>query len=150
VRDARDRPRTWPETKWVRIVDRTTVEWLLDRFDGSFASGDLDTFASMFTDDAIVLFHYLPPVVGRAAIRDAFGEVFEAFDTSDYRSRYHTVETHPGAAYAIGDIVEVLRPRAGGHGTRVLPRLVLFKRRVNGSWYITRLLTARAAPNEDV
>ena len=130
------------------MSDETTVESLLSRFDRTFAEGRLEAFVSLFADDALVLFHHQPAIVGRHAIRGSFSDVFAAFDTSEYESHYDTVEVHPEAAYVIGDIVEVLRPQAGGRATRVRARVVLFLRRIDGTWLITRLLTGRAAPNE--
>jgi ketosteroid isomerase-like protein len=95
-----------------------------------------------------VLVHRQPAIAGQAAVRDAFGEVFAAFDTSDYESRYDTIEVHVDSAYVMGDIVEGLRPQDGGSGIRVYVRVVLFFRRIDLSWVITRLLTGRFAPDE--
>ena len=125
-----------------------SVESTLDRFDRSFAAGDLDGIVSLFSDDAVLLVHRQPSIAGRAAVRDAFGEVFAAFDTSDYESRYDTIEVHVDSAYVMGDIVEGLRPQDGGSGIRVYVRVVLFFRRIDLSWVITRLLTGRFAPDE--
>ena len=123
----------------------------LEAFDRAFIEGRADELGALFADDGKLLLHHQPAIVGRQSITEAFRETFAAFDTSAYEPTYETVEVHTDSAYVLGSFTEVLRPRAGGPGLAVAGRIVLFWRREpDGRWRVTRALTSRSAPDEEV
>jgi ketosteroid isomerase-like protein len=66
----------------------------LDAFDRAFIEGRAEELGALFADDAQLLLHHQPAIVGRPSITEAFRETFAAFDTSAYEPTYETVETH--------------------------------------------------------
>jgi ketosteroid isomerase-like protein len=123
----------------------------LEAFDRAFIEGRAEELGALFADDAKLLLHYQPAIVGRQSITEAFRETFAAFDTSAYEPTYDTVEVHKDNAYVLASFTEVLRPREGGHGLAVVGRVVLFWRRgPDRVWRTTRVLTSRSAPDEEV
>ena len=123
----------------------------LDAFDRAFIEGHAEELGALFADDAQLLLHYQPAIVGRQAVTEAWRETFAAFDTSAYEPTYETVEVHTDNAYVLASFTEVLRSREGGPGLAVAGRIVLFWRREpDGVWRVTRVLTWRSAPDEEV
>ena len=123
----------------------------LEAFDRAFIEGRADVLGALFADDAQLLLHHQPAIVGRQAITEAYRETFAAFDTSAYEPNYETVEVHTDRAYVLGSFTEVLRPREGGPGLAVVGRVVLFwQRGPDEVWRTTRVLTSRSAPDEEV
>ena len=123
----------------------------LDAFDRAFIEGCAEELGALFADDAQLLLHNQPTIVGQQSITEAFRETFAAFDTSAYEPAYDTVEVYTDRAYVLGAFTEVLRPREGGPGLAVVGRVVLFWRREpDGVWRTTRVLTSRSAPDEEV
>ena len=123
----------------------------LEAFDRAFIEGRADELGALFADDAKLLLHHQPAIVGRQSITEAFRDTFAAFDTSAYEPTYDTVEVHKDNAYVLASFTEVLRPREGGPGLAVVGRVVLFWRREpDGVWRTTRVLTSRSAPDEEV
>ena len=123
----------------------------LEAFDRAFIEGRANELGALFADDAQLLLHLQPAIVGRQPITETFRETFAAFDTSAYEPTYETVEVHTDNAYVLASFTEVLRPREGGPGLAVVGRVVLFWRRgPDGVWRVTRVLTSRAAPDEEV
>jgi ketosteroid isomerase-like protein len=123
----------------------------LDAFDRAFIEGRAEELGALFADDAQLLLHNQRTIVGQQSITEAFRETFAAFDTSAYEPTYETVEVHTDNAYVLASFTEVLRSREGGPGLAVVGRVVLFWRRgPDGVWRVTRVLTSRAAPDEEV
>jgi ketosteroid isomerase-like protein len=123
----------------------------LEAFDRAFIEGRADELGALFADDAKLLLHYQPAIVGRRSITEAFRETFAAFDTSAYEPTYEIVEVHTDRAYVLGSFTEVLRPREEGTGLAVAGRVVSFWRReLGGVWRTIRVLTSRSAPDEEV
>lgn len=120
----------------------------LGEFDRAFAEGDADAFAGLLDDTVELHWNEQPTVHGRSEVAGAFREVFAAFDTSAFEPTHHTVEVHADSAYVMSDFTESLRPRDGGPAIDVKGRLVVFWRMAQGRWLVTRILTARSAPDQ--
>jgi hypothetical protein len=69
---------------------------------------------------------------------------------SAWEARHHTVEVHESGAYALSGFSEDLLPRDGSWGRRVRGRAVYFLRRTGDRRLLTRLMSARSAPDEPV
>jgi ketosteroid isomerase-like protein len=122
----------------------------LRAFDETFRRGDLEELARLFAPDIELLVHQQEAIVGKDSAGRAFGRVLEMFDTSDYAPRYDVIEVHGDRAYVLGPFEETLSSRSGEPGIRVHGRVVLFWRRDEEGWRITRLLTGRSAPDEPI
>jgi ketosteroid isomerase-like protein len=123
----------------------------LDAFDRAFFDGRADEVGALFAADGQLLLHHQPAIVGRQALTEAYRETFAEVDTSAYKPTYDTIEVHTDGAYVLGSFTEVLRPHDGGPGLRVAGRVVLFWRlEPEGEWRITRALSSRSAPDEEV
>ncbi len=132
-------------------MTRLQLHDVLADFDTAFRAGDARTFEAFFAEDARVFFHERPAIDGRAAIGAVYRSVFDAVDTSAYEADYHSIEVHGDAAYVIADFRETLRPWEAGQSVLVSGRIVLFWRRESdGAWRVTRLLTGRSAPDEEL
>jgi ketosteroid isomerase-like protein len=110
-------------------ADDGELKKTIDAFDRAFSEGRLGEFLAFFADDAQLLIHQQETVIGKEAIRDSFGPVFEGFDTSAYQPRYEIINVHGNLAYVLASFDEALRPRDGQPGIRIHGRSVQFWRR---------------------
>jgi ketosteroid isomerase-like protein len=129
-------------------VTMSEFEEALQRFDDAFRSGHAQDFIDFFAEDCRALFHHQATIEGREAVGEAFRQILSMFDTSAYEPDYDVADVTGDQAYVLGSFREVLRPREGGSSVQVFGRVVLFWRRIGGEWLVTRLLTARSAPDE--
>jgi ketosteroid isomerase-like protein len=129
---------------------RAELEEGLRAFDEAFRRGDLAELTRLFAPDIQLLVHQQEAIVGKDGAARAFGQVLEMFDTSDYTPRYEVIEVHGDRAYVLGPFEETLSPRSREPGIRVHGRVVLFWRRDEEGWRVTRLLTGRSAPDEPI
>lgn len=121
----------------------------MEALDGAWRGGLAEELGDLFAEDAHQLLNNREAVVGRDAIQRGFAQLAADFDTSAYAPQYDLIDVYGDHAYVLGSFDEVLRPRAGGPGTRVQGRLVLFWRReADGRWRVVRFLTGRSAPEE--
>ena len=123
---------------------------LLATLDRSFVEGDADLMATLLADDVVLYWNEQPTITGREEVHNAFAALFEAFDSSAWKADHHTVEVHEAGAYVLSDFTESLLPYDGSAGMRVKGRGVFFWRRSGDTWLITRMLSARSAPNEPI
>lgn len=120
----------------------------LATFNLAFAAGDAEVFVHLFADDAQVLLHEQPAVVGRAAIGKMFTELFATVDTSGFEIDYDILDVHADRAYVLAAFRETLRPKQGSPSIEVDGRLVcIWHRGEVGTWLVTRVLTGRASPD---
>lgn len=127
-----------------------SVRESLAAFDSAFAGGDADALDALLDQEVQLMWHLHPTISGREAVTSAFRELFDHVDTSEWKPAHHTVEASNTGAYLISDFTESLMPRDGSAGVHVSGRAVMFFRSVGDRWLITRVLTARSAPDEAV
>ncbi len=130
--------------------DTASFRRALDAWDDAFAEGDIDAFAGLLADDVQLMWHYRETITGKENVVEAFGGVFSSIDTSAWKADHHTVEVHDNTAYVLSDFTEDLLPYDGSPGRRVFGRAVLFYRKEDGRWLITRALSARSAPEKPI
>jgi uncharacterized protein (TIGR02246 family) len=112
-------------------------EWLrsfLGKWIDAMHAGDVDTLASMFTDDAVRLAPNGSPVIGKAAIQRDFQEYFDEFKLigSEEYSEFHV---SCDFMIARGSWVYEETPKAGGDTVKSNGYMMdIFKRQPDGSW----------------
>src|SRR5262245_30922623 len=102
---------------------------LLAAYDAAFAADDADGVAELFAVDARLMWPEEEDIVGREAIRRAFGEFVETFHTVSWEPGYQVVVESGGHAFLLGRFLERRRIRKTGELERVPGRLVLVCRR---------------------
>ena len=65
---------------------------LCKKFDATFVNGDAAAAAALFTQDAVIIAHYGPPIYGREAIQKHWEDVFE-------ESPFHQTYEQAGAVF---------------------------------------------------
>lgn len=85
----------------------------LTTFNRAFAAGDAEPFIGLFAEDARVLLHEHPALVGRADIGQMFIELFATVDTAGFEVDYNIVDFHDDRAYVLATFRETLRPKDG-------------------------------------
>jgi uncharacterized protein (TIGR02246 family) len=118
----------------------------LTTFSDSFAAGDVDRFLELFADDARVLLHEQPALLGLPAISESFVELFAGVDTSAFAIELDVVDVSGDRAYVLASFTETLVIR-DGPTVDVDGRIVIYWRRDPDGWRVIRVLTSRAAPD---
>ncbi|MGH8925317.1 MAG: YybH family protein [Acidimicrobiia bacterium] len=130
------------------MSDGSELDKALAAFSQTFSTGDGDGFLALFTDDAEVLLHEQPKLVGTAAIREMFIELFATIDTSEFEIDYDVVDIHGDRAYVLAAFRETLQPKAEGPAIVIDGRIVCFwQQEPDKEWKVTRVLTGRAGPD---
>lgn len=124
-----------------------SIDQALRRFDDAFTVDRAHDVTDLLAEDCRALVHLQDPVEGRDAVVAAFERFFAAFEPIVYESDYDVADVAGDRAYVLGSVHQVLRPHTGGPNVEVYGRVVLFWRRSGGQWLITRMLTARSAPD---
>lgn len=130
--------------------DQLSFHTVLDAWDSAFSNGDIESFAAILADDVQLMWHFHDTTTGKGDVVESFRGLFASTDTSAWRADHHTVEVHEDAAYVLSDFTEDLLPFDGSPGTRVSGRAVVFFRKEGGLWLITRVLSARSAPDQRI
>ena len=99
---------------------------------------DIETLASMTTEDHIMLAPGRPPIVGKAANDEANGRVFEMFEIDETWTPIETVVSGD-LAYQRGTFTVAATPRAGGETSRTAGQFMrIYMRQPDGSWRMIR------------
>ncbi len=123
-------------------------EEALRRFDDTFRTGQAQDVIDIFAEGCSALIHHQATIEGREAVGEAFQRFFGMFEVSVYEPEYDVVDVKGDQAYVLGSFRQVLQPREGGSTVQIFGRVVLFWQRIGGEWLMTRLLTARSAPDQ--
>jgi len=120
-------------------ADIEAIKNLTDEYDAAVNSGDLDSWVSLFTDDAVRMPPNSPALVGKDAIRSVMQSSFEKY-TFDIKETAEEVIVCGDWAFVRGTYTYTITPKAGGEpGPRHIGKWVAFhKRQLDGSWKIYR------------
>ena len=112
---------------------------------------DIDTLASLTTEDHILISSGRAPTVGKAANDAANARVFKQFDIVETWSPVETV-VDGNLAYQRGTFTVEATPRAGGATTKTSGNFLrIYRRQPNGEWRMTRDMfnsTPQAGPQK--
>ena len=99
---------------------------------------DIETLASLTTEDHILISSGRAPTVGKAANDAANARVFKQFDIVETWTPVETV-VDGNLAYQRGTFTVDATPRAGGNTTKSSGNFLrIYRRQPNGEWRMTR------------
>lgn len=99
--------------------------------------GDIETLASLTTEDHMMIASGGPPLRGKKALVDA---MTRAFQTTDFDESWATeeIDVSGDLAYQRGTFVVVSRPKAGGAESRITGNFLRIYRKIDGAWFMVR------------
>ncbi len=126
-------------TKVNTEADIEAVKNLTEEYDAAINSGDLDSWVSLYTDDAVRMPPNSPALVGKDAIRSVMQSSFEKY-TFDIKETTEEVIVAGDWAFARGTYTYTITPKAGGEpiGDDSGKWMAFNKRQPDGSWKIYR------------
>ncbi len=126
--------------------DKAAVSRMLADLDRVAAEADLDGFLDHVADDAVFLPPDRPAVIGKAAIREAYADLFRRFRL-DVRHDARETDAFGGLIIQRGDVSGTMTPRAGGAAIPFNDKyLFVIRRQPDGSLRIWRAISNSNAP----
>ena len=105
---------------------------------------DVDTLASLWSDDIVTLTQGEPPMIGKDANRAAIMRVREEsreVQITDYIISFNEVRISGDWAFEWGTYSGTVKPLAGGDSIRTTGKLIrVLKKESDGSWKIARAM----------
>jgi len=126
-------------------------EAALDEFDrrylGAINAGDIETLASLTTEDHMMISGGRPPLTGKQALVDTMTRAFATFDIDETWTPEETMVSGD-LAFRRGTWVVVATPKAGGNPSRSTGSFArIYRRQPDGAWYMVRdILATDPAP----
>jgi len=116
-------------------ADRTAINALRDQFIAAYRAGDPDRVTALYEENATVMPHDQPTIVGRSEIakheRDSFGQV----SVGDVQIKSDKLQIMGDWAYDRGTFSVTITPKGGGGPMTDTGRyLVVLHRQADGSW----------------
>ena len=132
-----------PEEKGVIAA----INEILDQYVSRINSGDVNSWASVWTDDGILMQPNSPPIIGKERIR-AQQRGFQDRFTPDLAIKNEEVRVAGGWAYARGTFFMTMTPRVGGQATSFEgDYITIFEGQADESWMISRDILNSRAPS---
>jgi ketosteroid isomerase-like protein len=121
-----------------RNADLQAILVIEESGDAAVSAGDVDGEVARFAEDGIYMWPDAPEIVGRAAIRAWFSDLFERAEI-ELDNRTDEVEICGDWAYTRGHSKAIIRPKDGGAAQTSQGKYInIFHRQPDGSWRITR------------
>jgi ketosteroid isomerase-like protein len=138
-----------PKVATATAADVAAVKQIVATFDSCARTGALDVFVSHVDDDVVALMPDQPALVGKAAVRESYRNLYGTFN---FDMHHAPIDVH-----SVGDLVIV---RGGASGTLTAKAggppmpfdnkfLMIFRRQADGSlkvWRVAANTNAPAAP----
>ena len=121
--------------------DRQAIQELGRNWEEAVRRKDVDLLLELVTDDVVFMPGNAPSVVGRAALKQAYGAMFAGFE---FEQSFAPEEIQVGGNWAFvrGTDTLEMKPLAGGDPVVVRGRGISILRRVeDGSWKFARGIT---------
>ena len=116
-------------------ADVAAIKKLHEEIDAAINAGDLDSFVSCFTDDAVRMPPNMPALVGKDAYRDMVQYFFEQNTGIEHDITTEEVIVCGDWAFARGTYTITFTPKAGGKPIRGIGKWMdIYKRQLDGSW----------------
>jgi uncharacterized protein (TIGR02246 family) len=99
--------------------------------------GDIDTLASLTTEDHMMISSGGAPLAGKKALVDA---MTRAFQNNKFNESWEPLETVVSGdlAYQRGTFVVEATPKAGGEMSRTTGNFLRIYRKIDGNWFMVR------------
>lgn len=130
-----------------READVRALEQLQKRVDAAIIGGDVETYVTLITADAVLMPPNAPPIIGREAIREwsrsnAKAMVFQAYEPSDAE-----LTISGDWAFRRATFTATLAPASGGPAVHDTGKfLIIYQRQRDGSWKVARDIWNGSAP----
>jgi ketosteroid isomerase-like protein len=125
-------------------TDRAAIERLHQQDMAAAKNWDIETLASLWTDDIIVLSPDSPPTIGKEAARAQLMQMKEQSRDlliDDYRLDFKEVIITGDWAHEWGYFSGTVRPRVGGDSTTTGGKMMrVLRRQPDGSWKVARAM----------
>ncbi len=121
----------------VTTVDEAAIAEFNRRYLKAINDGDIDTLASLTTDEHMMISSGGPPLSGKKALVDA---MTRAFQTTDFDESWAPEETVVSGdlAYQRGTFVVIAKGKAGGVESRITGNFLRIYRKIDGAWFMVR------------
>lgn len=115
-----------------------TGQW--DAYEATAKTGNADSLAAWFTEDAILMEPEMADVVGRTAIRDFAASIFAMMTIPEIEITPREVNVYGETAYDFGTYREVVQPKDGPATTHRGRYAVVWNRQPDGAWKFARVM----------
>lgn len=122
-----------------READVRALEQLQKRVDAAIIGGDVETYVTLITADAVLMPPNGPPIIGREAIREwsrrnAKAMVFQAYEPADAE-----LTISGDWAFRRATFTATLAPASGGPAVQDTGKfIIIYQRQRDGSWKVAR------------
>jgi uncharacterized protein (TIGR02246 family) len=125
-----------PDTATEADVAAINEIWI--QYAGSFSSGDLDSWISLWADNGIQMAPDAPAVIGKEQIRAKYESIFPEF-IFKLAIANEEVRVADDWAFSTGTYAASITPKAGGETAEIAGKyLTILERQADGSWKIVR------------
>lgn len=126
--------------------ERQAITSIEDRIQAAFGRGDAAGVAAEYTEDAMLMPPFRPPVVGRAGVEANYQGLFQQFD-SELSTEVEEVEIAGDWAFMRGTFRQQLTPKGGGQAIPAEGKyLAVVRRQADGSWKFHRDMFNGSSP----
>jgi ketosteroid isomerase-like protein len=122
-----------------READVRALDQLQKRVDAAIVGGDVETYVTLITADAVLMPPNAPPIIGREAIREwsrnnAKAMVFQAYQPADAE-----LTISGDWAFRRATFTATLAPASGGPAVQDTGKfIIIYQRQRDGSWKVAR------------
>ena len=129
-------------------ADISAINSNIKQYTSSMNAGDLDSWISLWADDAVQLGPDAPAVIGKEQIRAKYESIFPLF-TFSMTINNEDVKISGDLAVSHGNYTVSMTPKAGGETIEIDGKyLSIEERQADGSWKIIRSCFNDNAPPE--
>ena len=128
-------------------ADIKAIRTLTERDIAASKDNDIDTLASLWTDDGVLIVPMSPPFVGKPAIRkllDYQKEQAKDSDTTAYDEQWQEVRIIGDYAYEWGSISVTVELAGGKQVSENVNAMRILQRQKDGSWLVARAVVSPA------
>jgi len=119
-------------------ADVAAIKSSTEEYDATLKAGDLDSWMSLYTDDAVRMPPNMPALVGKDAIRNFYQPILEQY-VIDINETCEEVIVCGDWAFIRGTYTYTMTPKVGGDPSLDSGKwIALHKRQSDGSWNIYR------------
>ncbi len=128
-------------------ADLAAINDLTQRDIAASKEDDVDTLASLWTEDGVLIIPMWPPFVGKPAIRamlDKQKEQAKGTDTTAYDEQWEEVRIMGDYAYQWGSISVTVELAGGKQMSHSVNAMRILQRQKDGSWLVARAIVTPA------